>query len=398
MTVNHSQGDENQATQDPSSTQPRQSPHNDADKKHGSIDDYLCHVALCDRQNAISFVETYLPEVAAEFDAKELVVETPEFYNEFLTKKTLDFAYAIPSKKDADEELLLTVALEHKSHGGARSELETLEQLFYYFALLCRRHRFERKSDSASNAPKPSPRRREPKRAQPLVVLLYTGKNLNYEPPQWEDYYPLPQSLSRFQVRFPILCVNWTKAYREGRINGDPLVNVPASLLSAAALKELPEALTKIFAEINKLPPLGDRERSLLNAYITYVVKAYNNAGLAVNQRDLDSIFNAVENPNRREEMETIVGDIFLDARRESHAQGVAQGVALGVAQGVAQGRIAAILQMLTFKFGSPDKKAVESLEQIKDSDRLVEIFDYVMRSATSLADAERFIQEKSDH
>ena len=88
--------------------------------------------------------------------------------------------------------------------------------------------------------------------------------------------------------------------------------------------------------------------------------------------------------------METIVGDIFLDARRESHAQGVA----LGVAQGVAQGRIAAILQMLTFKFGSPDKKAVESLEQIKDSDRLVEIFDYVMRSATSLADAERFIQK----
>ena len=88
--------------------------------------------------------------------------------------------------------------------------------------------------------------------------------------------------------------------------------------------------------------------------------------------------------------METIVGDIFLDARRESHAQ--------GVAQGVAQGRIADILQMLTFKFGSPDKKAVESLEQIKDSNRLVEIFDYVMRSATSLADAERFIQEKSDH
>ena len=291
----------------------------------------------------------------------------------------LDLAYEIPSKKDVDEELLITIALEHKSQGGLRSERETLEQLFYYFALLCRRQRFETGSPSDANAPTRRRQKRRTKRAQPIVVLLYTGSNLNYEPPKWEDYYPLPKSLSQFQVRFPIRCVNWTKAYREGQIGGSPLIRIPAGLLAASSLKELPESFAQTFSEANSIEILGDREHYLLNAYYSYLLKAFNNMKLGFTPDHAKSIRAVIQNERTWKEMEAIIGDIVLDARRET----------------LMEERAGAIARMLTYKFHEPHKKTLIALNSINDLSRLEDIFKYVLLTATDLADAERFIQSK---
>ena len=179
----------------------------DAEKRYGSIHDYYSHVILGDVQCASEFIDLYLPEVSREFDTRKLTILSNEVYDSFLGKKVLDLVYELPSRTH-EPPLNLTLILEHKSWGGVEADYETLEQLLYYFALVCQRRRKDWRTASRSVTESA----RAPQLAQPLVALVYTGKSETYEPPRFGDHYPLPSSLDSWKVRFPIMGVSllWT--------------------------------------------------------------------------------------------------------------------------------------------------------------------------------------------
>ena len=350
-------------------------PLGEAEKRFGSIHDYFCHATLCDRQNASAFVEAYLPDVAKEFDVDRLEIVQNEIYSEELGKSALDILYELP-QRGGDENLRVSLIVEHKAQSGERNERETLDQLFYYFASLCRRQLFDEK-DSTKASKKKEPIRR----AQPIVALLYTGADVNYESPSWEKNHPLPSSLSAYQVRFPIVCVNFTRLYRENKLIGSPFLRGMGALLASASLKDLPETFATIFKPYNEVGEWGERERFLASAGYNYVDKALKNLGRPLTKRDVDLIR---EQFRGKKTMDTMIS-YFDEIAMRAEERGKAEGKAEGIAEGKAEGIFASLLKILNVRFGFCPESLVESLGKIKSVESLERIQDFALVRASSL-------------
>ncbi len=328
----------------------------------GSIYDVMFHKIMGDRNCAVDFMKAFFAHWAKDLDFDKLSVEPNEIYSRALGKRVADLIYSVPIRGSNDQKVEISIVVEHKAQSGAFDvDGHTIGNVVHYLVATTIEKRKENK-----NSP------------QSLAVIVYTGPDVNYDSPKWEEYFPLPEPFAQYRLQCEIPCVNVSKMVADGTLEKlalSSIVGKTCEALGHAGLGDLEEHLRHAPKTSNK----GKRrnipdERELFTALGMFVAIALSNRNKYLSPEEVGSL---IDNIGGGEEMGKKVRSIF-DVVRE---QGIEQGREEGIEEGVAKTYREIILKSLAAYPPAQSRRLRKTVGESNNTVFLKGAFDFIMTS-----------------
>jgi predicted transposase/invertase (TIGR01784 family) len=269
---------------------------------------------LSQPQNARDFLRYYLPpEIAAEFDLRQLELVRDAFVDESLQEHLADLLYRVKLKRGADA--FVFVLFEHKS----APDFWVAFQILRYIVRLWE----QQQAQGAKQLPPVYP------------IVLYHGRR------RWRVARNLrslvaigtESPLLHFVPEFEYYLVDLT-ALGEEDLHGAPYLKAGLLTLKLIFDRELAQRLPEIFKAIKAGPkrPLLEHLKTV-SKYLSKVKNAVEPAQIKQAVREVFS-----------DQGDKIMAEFFQEwidqGREQGLQQGIRQGLQQGLAQGIARGRV----------------------------------------------------------
>ena len=271
--------------------------------KYGSLHDSFFHYVQKRTKIAIESVKLWFPELADQFDFSRLEIHSHDFFTQTLGKKSLDLLYTVPLR-DGSATIPIALILEHKAQSSRLTNAATLAQTLGYAAAYCQelvgksqaQRRKDAEEDGADERTEETSDNSVEKRvAQPIVIVIYTGKDVELTKLDWNDSYYLPESLSRFVIGFSPLFLNMTRLCARHEFNAPPFLQVAYNLMALASLGKLEGAEHFVAAPLSKVDEWGEEENDFVMAMASYFMQSSVNAKIKVDKSTLDVFFDTTK-------------------------------------------------------------------------------------------------------
>ncbi len=348
-------------------------------KKGGSVHDVFFHLMMKDVAFATRFLNEYLPRKLRDAldlsDPTRLKILPTDYYDARVKKHVADLVFVIPCK-NKDEFVALTLIVEHKAQSGATIDHKTIIQALKYAVLEVESQFKNLQTDVVY---------------QPLVVIIYTGADSNFEAPSWESLFPLPEALQieelqEAQIKFKPICVNLTRLFLQNKLSKQDFLRVMPEIMARASLKRVSEAYSTLFKPLGQIQDWTNDEKDRLNACANYVALTVDQP---MTKEEYDSLTQSVNNDGVKRQMKTI----FDLAEERGRKEGRKEGRRLERRIERRRGKIEVIQTVASLRFRKSSDKLTELLTQIKNVKLLDQTKLYAL-TASSLSDVEDFAEK----
>ncbi|MBQ9874170.1 MAG: Rpn family recombination-promoting nuclease/putative transposase [Thermoguttaceae bacterium] len=262
-----------------------------------SAHDAYFFLLLSDRKFAIEFLTTYFPDLAEVLDFDRLSFEMGTRINLLFEKKIADLSFIVPFKERGWENVRIRIIIEHKAQSGSREDRRSLGNIYQYLSL-----------GMTEPLGIGSDKGEEPRAAQSIAVLVYTGRDENYNGPDPKKCFPLPKKLEKYRFGGYIPCVNLTRLYKEGKIKGSPLLRLALSALACGGLRTLGKMFEALMVIYDELKTVDERAKYHLGMFFEYVRAATKNLKQTISRERFLNVMYKMENEEVKSAMEPYGG------------------------------------------------------------------------------------------
>ncbi|MBQ9873491.1 MAG: Rpn family recombination-promoting nuclease/putative transposase [Thermoguttaceae bacterium] len=253
------------------------------------VHDLCFFMAMSDPEFVKETLLTYFPELAEELDLDQITAEPATFLNRLLERKIADLIFSIPLKNKEWGDVKIRIVIEHKAQGEKKDNRRTIMNLVEYVVLATKEGM---KSAGADNN-RPIP--------QAIAIVFYTGGDVDFDTPVWEEYFKLPGKLGEFSLKIKIPCVNLTRLVTEDKLQGSPIVRAFFSAMAYAGLRTLKKNFGKVLKIFNEIKRRSDRVEILYDMLVAYIFRATENVGQTITEEEFVNECNKLETREMKE-------------------------------------------------------------------------------------------------
>lgn len=136
---------------------------------------------------------------------------------------------------------------------------------------------------------------------QAIAIVFYTGGDVDFDTPVWEEYFKLPGKLGEFSLKIKIPCVNLTRLVTEDKLQGSPIVRAFFSAMAYAGLRTLKKNFGKVLKIFNEIKRRSDRVEILYDMLVAYIFRATENVGQTITEEEFVNECNKLETREMKE-------------------------------------------------------------------------------------------------
>ncbi len=355
-------------------------------KVYGSLHDAFFHYIQNVREIAIESVKRWFPELVDLVDFDKLEIHTQDFYDRTLKKRAVDLIYTI-QLRDGSGTLPIALILEHKAQSSQLENASTLAQTLDYVVSFCREEIKKRREASRAKGDAPI--------MQPIVVVIYTGRDMNLKGLKWQDSFYLPESLKRYRVGYSPLFVNMTRLSVDKKLNASPFFRVAYDLMALASLGKLEGAERFVLKPLSGVVSWGAREQNLLLSMGCYFLRSATNAKIPVDRSTIETLFRST-NHGDESTMKSVWAEIGDEVAKNEKKKGLEEGIGIGVEKGIGigveKGIRDSIDNVAAARFKKRSRKLSSEIGRVSDVDQLNAILAYAASQATSINDVVAYV------
>ncbi len=222
---------------------------------------------------------------------------------------------------------------------------------------------------------------------QPIVVVIYTGRDMNLKGLKWQDSFYLPESLKRYRVGYSPLFVNMTRLSVDKKLNASPFFRVAYDFMALASLGKLEGAERFVLKPLSGVVSWGAREQNLLLSMGCYFLRSATNAKIPVDRSTIETLFRST-NHGDESTMKSVWAEIGDEVAKNEKKKGLEEGIGIGVEKGIRD----SIDNVAAARFKKRSRKLSSEIGRVSDVDQLNAILAYAASQATSINDVVAYV------